>query len=368
MRTFPSCTYPLTTLSEVDCWTMFRKRAFSNRGTSETQTILDIGRRMVEKCKGVPLVVKSLGGLLYSKHYENEWESIEKSKMWGTLGDDNGILPVLQLSFDHLPSPCLKQCFIYCSVFPKGRAIIKDELIQLWMGLGYLQPCAGSNMEMEDVGDEYFNILLRNSLFQEVTLDQVNNVETCKMHPLVHDLALKLSEGNCLTLKACEGMYNPDVQHLSLCLARGRRIEFSKQNIGRLRTLFLTGYFPQNTTGIKCVRALSLKDDPEELQSPLRKFIHLRYLHFSKTRIEKLPEVITCLYNLQTLRLSPSANLVEIPEEFHKLVSLRHLCIADTEENRKVMPKMLGRLTSLQTLPFFVVSKDRGHKIEELGS
>ncbi|KAL6959834.1 hypothetical protein U1Q18_039986 [Sarracenia purpurea var. burkii] len=30
------------------------------------------------------------------------------------------------------------------------------------------------------------------------------------------------------------------------------------------------------------------------------------------------------------------------------------------------MPMFIGKLTYLQTLPFFVVSKDRGHKIEEL--
>ncbi|KAI8004998.1 putative disease resistance RPP13-like protein 1 [Camellia lanceoleosa] len=36
--------------------------------------------------------------------------------------------------------------------------------------------------------------------------------------------------------------------------------------------------------------------------------------------------------------------------------------------NRELMPMTIGKLTSLQTLPFFVVGKDKGHKIEELGN
>ncbi|XP_058191997.1 putative disease resistance RPP13-like protein 1 [Rhododendron vialii] len=184
MRTSPSCTHQLTTLLEADCWTMFRKRAFSNREPRETPTLLDIGRRMVEKCKGVPLAINSLGGLLYSKQDEQEWEFIEKSEIWSSLENENGILPILRLSFDHLPSPSLKQSFAYCSIFSKDEVIIKDELIQRWMGLGYLQPSSRCKVEMEELGNEYFNTLLRNSLFQEVEYDEYNNITSCKMHDL----------------------------------------------------------------------------------------------------------------------------------------------------------------------------------------
>ncbi|XP_058181083.1 putative disease resistance protein RGA4 [Rhododendron vialii] len=243
MRTSPSCTHQLTTLSEADCLAMFRKRAFASGGPRESQTLLDIGRRMVEKCKGVPLAINSLGGLLYSKLNEQEWESIEKSETWSLLENEKGIFSVLRLSFDHLASPSLKQSFAYCSIFPKDHVILKDELIQLWMSVGYLKSSPGGKVEMENLGNEYFHILLRNSLFQEVKFDEYNNITSCKMHDLVHDLALRVSQGTCLTLGASEEENYSDVQHLSF-FTKETQLDLSKENVEKLRTLLLKGHLP----------------------------------------------------------------------------------------------------------------------------
>ncbi|XP_058181064.1 putative disease resistance protein RGA3 isoform X2 [Rhododendron vialii] len=368
MRTSPSLTHRLSELSYEESWNMFRKRAFANGGPIENRTLMDIGRKMVAQCKGVPLAINSLGGLLYSKQLQSEWELIEKTEMWESLAKEDGILPVLRLSYDHLPSPYLKQCFAFCSFFPKNFEIRKDELIWLWMGLGYLNCSSGGNWEMEDVGNEYFNILLRNSLLQDVKLDENNDIETCKMHDLVHELARVVSEGSCLTLKASEVKDHSEVQHLTLHLGEGEGFENLKDG-KRLRTLSLTGHLPKDFRDVKYIRALTLKmRDVKELPSSMRKLKHLRYLDLSSTSIEKVPDYVTSFYNLQTLRLPPLF-LKELEVlEFHKLVSLRHLCISDREDHWKSMPKMIGHLTSLQTLPLFMVGEDKDDNIEELGS
>ncbi|XP_058184529.1 putative disease resistance RPP13-like protein 1 [Rhododendron vialii] len=58
----------------------------------------------------------------------------------------------------------------------------------------------------------------------------------------------------------------------------------------------------------------------------------------------------------------------ELPQDFHNMVSLRHFYLEDNDQNRKLMPMKIGQLTSLRTLPFFVVGEKSGHRIEELGS
>jgi hypothetical protein len=138
-----------------------------------------IGKEIVKKLKGLPLAAKAIGSLLCTKEIEGDWKNILKSEIWELPSDKNNILPALRLSYSHLPA-ILKQCFAFCSVFPKDYMFEKGRLVQIWMALGFIQP-QGSR-RMEDIGSSYFDELVNMSFFQ-------HHKDGYVMHDAVHDLA-----------------------------------------------------------------------------------------------------------------------------------------------------------------------------------
>ncbi|KAL1809334.1 hypothetical protein ACET3Z_026324 [Daucus carota] len=97
-----------------------------------------------------------------------------------------------------------------------------------------------------------------------------------------------------------------------------------------------------------------------ELPFSLRKMKYLKHLDISHY---KLPTDITELYNLQTLRVG---DLDELPKRFSNLINLRHLYIR-RNYGKKCMFNGIERLTCLQTLPYFVVSKNQNCLVGQLG-
>ncbi|KAM4113538.1 hypothetical protein ACJW30_04G002800 [Castanea mollissima] len=350
----------LNKLQEEECWSIIKKRVSTIPLNPDLEAI---GRKIAKKCGGVPLVATILGGTMSRTKEKSKWLAIENNEVWNSLHDSNEMLPILKFSFDHLPSPSLKQCFSYCSCFPKNYDIKKEELIQLWMAEGFLQPSQGSHLVMEDIGNMYFDIFLLNSFFQDVKQDEHGNIISCKMHDLVHDLALSISKSETLILREDLGNDSNHVRHLFIQFD-GKivpRIPFSK-GVKKLRTFISEDVaLGIKFLDFKCLRVLKLYGyTKKELPSSIGQLIHLRLLHLSSTSIEALPKSITKLYNLQTLRIEFCDHLKELPKDLKKLINLRHIYIKRT-------PKDIGKLTCLQTLPFFIVSQDTGHRIEELG-
>ncbi|XP_062115975.1 putative disease resistance protein RGA3 [Humulus lupulus] len=72
--------YQLRILDEDQSWSLFRKVAFED-GSQELEnntSIVKIGKEIVERCKGIPLAIKTIGNLLYGKSKESEWSSFNK--------------------------------------------------------------------------------------------------------------------------------------------------------------------------------------------------------------------------------------------------------------------------------------------------
>ncbi|GLT82893.1 hypothetical protein SLE2022_012230 [Rubroshorea leprosula] len=275
-------------------------------------------------------------------------------------------MPVLQLSFSRLPKPALKQCFAFCSIFPKDFVMEKEMLIQLWMAHGFLQPSSEGHRKMEDIGDDYIKYLLSSSLFLDAETDSYGSVITCKMHDLFHDLAQSVSEPQTLILgNGSQGNITAATRHLNLVSDEGMAALEIGDDMQKLHTLFSkTDVFHNKPANFKKTRVLSFCGaNIRELPAVLRKLKHLRYLDVSETQIKELPEFITELYQLQTLRFMDCYSMERPLEGIGNLVNLRHLYF----NSEKLMPAGVGDLACLQTLKLFVVDQQKGRQIEELG-
>ncbi|GKV51734.1 hypothetical protein SLEP1_g58359 [Rubroshorea leprosula] len=300
--------YHLEGLEDEECWSIIKQRAFG--GSSVPNLELEaIGRQIAKKCKGVPLVANVVGASLSNRRDRGEWMSVNNSfDARSSLEDDRRAwtVRVLQLSFDRLPNTTLKQCFAFCSIFPKDWEIEKEMLIQLWMAEGFLQPSQGSSME--DIGDKYFNDLLSYSLFLEEERDSTGKIKSCKMHDLIHDLATSNSKSETLIFKAGSESNIAHVRHLNLVNAEEMVPANFVEVAGKLHSLFLKGdILGKMPDSFKRLRILSCEKGSlwriniEQLPTWIGKMKHLRYLDISYTDIKELPQFIMELYSLQTL-------------------------------------------------------------------
>ncbi|KAF5445287.1 hypothetical protein F2P56_034349, partial [Juglans regia] len=188
--------FQLGELSNEACLSIFTQHALDAKDFSAHPNLKDIGEELVRRCKGLPLAVKTMGGVLRSKNEDrNEWEKVLKNKIWDISVEESGIVPALMLSYHHLPSH-LKRCFAYCSILPKDYEFEEKEVVLLWMAEGLIQPLQDEE-EMEDLGFEYFRSLLSRSFFQQSRINESQFV----MHDLINDLAQSVASDTCFRME-----------------------------------------------------------------------------------------------------------------------------------------------------------------------
>ncbi|RHN66067.1 putative P-loop containing nucleoside triphosphate hydrolase, leucine-rich repeat domain, L [Medicago truncatula] len=369
----------LNQLNESDSWSLFVHHAFLGKNIFEYPNLESIGKKIVEKCGGLPLALETLGQLLQNKFCETEWIKILETDMW-RLSDGDNINPILRLNYLNLPSN-LKRCFAYCSIFPKGYEFEKRGLIKLWMAEGLLK-CWGRDKTEEQLGNEFFNYLVSISFFQQsVTMPLWAGKYYFIMNDLVNDLAKSVSGEFCLRIEDGNVQEIPKrTRHIWCCLDLedgDRKLDHihkikglhslmvEAQGCGDQRFKISPSVQKILFSRLKYLQVLSLSGcNLVELADEIRNLKLLRYLDLSHTEIASLPNSICMLYNLQTLLLEQCFRLAELPSDFCKLINLRHLNLNGT--HIKKMPPNISRLKNIEMLTDFVVGEQRGFDIKQL--
>ncbi|KAL1366943.1 putative disease resistance RPP13-like protein 1 [Arachis hypogaea] len=363
--------YTLKELSDDYCWSIFADNASfpESNGSSELE---EIGRKIVERCDGLPLAAETLGRLLHSERRVEEWNRILSNDIWEFPMSNSKIVPALLISYYHLPAH-LKRCFVYCSLYPKDYQFDKDELILLWMAEDLLRP-PRKGETLEEVGCECFDDLSSRLFFKQA---EHYARKYFVMHDLMHDLATFLAgDLYCRFSKELGEKEERNIltRHLSYTHSIPEKA-CSSSEIKSLRTLLYINDIPyirderatlpyDILSKNKYLRVLSF-DRLNIFPDSIGKLIQLRYLGLSRSDVQILPESLCNLCNLQILKLEDCSKLTMLPNGMCNLVNLQCLDIRGTP--LKEMPKGMSKLKQLHILSKFVVGKQEDNGIQELG-
>ncbi|KAL8512777.1 hypothetical protein ACS0TY_019060 [Phlomoides rotata] len=251
------------------------------------------------------------------------------------------IFPHLLLSYNELSST-LKRCFSYCVVFPKDSEIFVEDLIKDWMAFGYL----GSNIgDMELKGRDFFDVLAMRSLFQDFKNYGLDEVQSFKMHDIVHDFAQFVRRSGKVEHEP-EGM-----NQITICRACNPSLV---STVNQFCSLYCEGETPLITLCDCLVRlrvlSLAYNYDLRSIPQGIVNLIHLRKLRLfgiDKLSCEEV-KIIFRLYNLQTLSLE-DCNIEEIPMEIENLKHLEYLYLCGNKSLEE-LPREIGNLIRLKYL------------------
>ncbi|XVF30867.1 hypothetical protein REPUB_Repub16aG0094800 [Reevesia pubescens] len=167
------------------------------------------------------------------------------------------------------------------------------------------------NEEWEDVGIRYLNDLWSRCFIQEVK--DHGCYFTFKMHDLIHDLALDVSQKECKAVYCQTESIDEKIRHLSFCDDQ------------------LVNSVPQFLKKLKNVRTIVRKgrffDETNFINFCISNFKYLRTLDLSNSALVVLPDSIGTLKHLRYLDLYECHRLFELPSSFYKLQSLLMLNI-----------------------------------------
>lgn len=332
----------LNGLAENYAWTLFCKKAFPQfPGGGCPQGLQALAHELVQKCRGLPLAIVALAGVMSSKKFEREWRMICNSLNSELRGTDEPLLEfmtnILWLGFSDLPYP-LKRCFLYCCLFPEDYDIIPERVIRLWIAEGFVEKLG--NMALEEVSETYLMGLVKRSMLQVVKRNAVGRLKRCRMHDLMRDIALSTSRMQ----KFC-GAY--DAQEANTDGVRRLQLYHSKvddlkswNGVSKLRSLLVFGHIGKISPASlalllrtsKFLRVLDLQSAPiEKLPDELVDLFNLRYLNIRMTKVKELPNSIGRLKNLETLDLRDT-KIELLPNQTTKLKNLSHLLTSCSEK------------------------------------
>ncbi|XP_074568475.1 disease resistance protein Pik-2-like [Curcuma longa] len=323
--------FKVSPLSPELSWKLLCRRVFEAPDYKCPPELEKIGKKILQKCDGLPLAIVTIGGLLASKPDKNleEWKDL----------------------CDHL------------GIFPEDYEICQKQLMRWWIAEGIVKGIGG--FPIEKVAERCFKELVSRNLIQPSQFDESGIVKSCRVHDMMLDVIISISrKENFMVLlneqpnipprrqkirrlswhRKSSGLMPTDIDlhHLRSFTVFGEDVplkDYRKQRL--LRAIDLEGCWKLNDLHPKSFSKLCL----------------LKYLSLRNTRLHELPDSIGDLQNLEFLDIR-GTDIEELPNIIVKLKKLVHLlagryghkCSVKIYNSMLKVPKGIRRLRKLRKL------------------
>ncbi|CAN6342600.1 unnamed protein product [Urochloa humidicola] len=351
-----SCTgIDMECLDEDESWKLVTA-AVSDEQLINDREIQGFARQIATECGGLPIALVRIGGAMATKRQPDDWSRTAKflqisqvHRIPGMEREITAMLQDLKRSYDHVPSPNDRECFLCCALWPRDRPISKADLIDCWSGLGLIRESLP-----DDTTQKGFSII---SSLQEANLllpggdigDQV------KLQPVVRDMALWIAcdcgqnDSKWLVEAGVDlGAKHKLIQQWQRAAA-AERVSLMHNSIQQLPQPRMSALSCSSLTVLMLQHNKTFTDIPGAF---LRSAPALAYLDLSHTAIEELPEDIGTLEMLRYLNLS-FTQLRSLPTGLRNLGRLKHILLRNTNHLSVVPKGVFCSLPSLQVIDMY---------------
>ncbi|KAL5993747.1 hypothetical protein ACLOJK_041005 [Asimina triloba] len=353
--------YHAKILSDENSWSLFCRVAFARNGGNCPNAEFEMhGRDIVKQCGGLPLTIKTVGGMMMGKGDSiNEWERISKhlkEEMTDSKKDDV-VISRLELSYEELPMH-LRPCLLRFAMYPEDYELERALLIGTWIAEGFVWGRRGKTALQ--IGEECLNELRNRFL---ILTDGEKFFEVHKVHDAVREMLIKIAKEESFF-----SMHHRDKLSRRVIIYENMPQEIiENNNSSRLRTLLavvdaetVSPILKANLHKFQRLRMLHLElaSATNTVESvAFSKWLkgigslhHLVYLHLQRVyALTALPDSIGDLRNLQWLAIIHCRNLKSLPSSITRLEKLTFLNVRGCEPMERG-PKGLGKLPNLVDL------------------
>ncbi|XP_076892287.1 putative disease resistance RPP13-like protein 2 [Bidens hawaiensis] len=380
VASFPDATshYHFKPLDMEDGLKFFIKKLWGLKGIPFAGDVVeDLKNKIAERCKGTPLRIIMLAGLLSTRKmmYE-DWLSVFQQHDFAAKSPS---FDILAFCYNDLTLH-LKLCFLYLGLFRKGFEIPVRRLFRLWLAEGFVKPSDG--VIPEDIVEGYLEELVKRNMVEITKRRSDESPKRCRMIGVLYDIFMpKAVEIGLFHLhqKSDDAATEPRFgvhrvveytnikdypttkafnQNLRSYISfNGRKKDTPAEEVGTFleRIIGSRGFGLLNVLDLEGVYRPHLPDN-------LGNLYHLRYLGLRWTFLDSLPSSLGDLLYLETLDIKHT-HITSLPSSIWNMKHLRHLCLNGIRLDLPVQSTRHRAPSQLQTLWGLFIDEKIARKI-----